>query len=101
MPISKEESKTRWSQLRALLCEWDPIGVMADPGASRDEYDCIARPVLGLLEGGASEAEIATHLRNEMAEHFGMSAESGDFIAVAHRLRTWFVENWSAPKGAG
>ena len=48
--LSKEQSRVRWAELRRLLCEWDPIGVMDDPEWPRDEYDCMIGPVLRLLE---------------------------------------------------
>ena len=101
MPISRRQSETRWSELRALLCEWDPIGVMGDPKVPRDEYDCLARPLLHLLEAGASEAEVVECLRNEITDHFGLSPKRYDFAAVSRRLRAWFVENWAEPKKTG
>jgi hypothetical protein len=94
-PLSKEQSRKRSGELRDLLCDWDPIGVMDDPEWPRDEYDCMVGSVLRLLEGGASETAIADYLRKEIAEHFGLSPEHYDFAVVAHRVRSWFQSGWA------
>jgi hypothetical protein len=92
--LTKRESRQRWSQLRALMCEWDPIGVMNDPGWPRDEYDCLVGPLLTLLQSGATDDEIGGYLRKEIVEHFGLSPDHYDFLAVAGRLRGWFDHGW-------
>jgi hypothetical protein len=97
--LSKEQSRARWGELRELLNEWDPIGVM--PDGPRDEYDCLAGPVLRMLEGGASHGQIADFLRSEIAEHFGLSPQHYDFGSVARGLRRWFHERWDGTKVAG
>jgi hypothetical protein len=47
---------------RVLWEDWDPIGVRARGGPS-DEYDSYAPGVLGLVQLGAAEREIAAHLK--------------------------------------
>ena len=37
--LAKPESRERWSQLRALICEWDPIGVLAVARRLRTWFD--------------------------------------------------------------
>lgn len=96
MALTKEESRRRWAELRALVCEWDPIGVMEDPDWPRDEYDGMLGPLLRLLESGASESDIACHLRTEITEHFGLSAQHYDFAATAAKIRSWFLETWAS-----
>jgi hypothetical protein len=76
------------------MCEWDPIGVMKDPDWPRDEYECLVGPLLTLLQSGATEAEIGGYLRNEMVEHFGLSPDHYDFLAVAGRVHSWFNLGW-------
>lgn len=90
----KRELRERSSQLRALMCKWDPIGVMGDPDWPRDEYDCLVGPVLTLLAEGASDKVIARSLRKEIDEHFGLSTDNYDFTEVARHLRTWFDHGW-------
>lgn len=92
--LSKRELRERSAQLRALMCQWDPIGVMDDPGWPRDEYDCLVGPLLTLLDSGASDEEIARYLRQEIDEHFGLTGDSYDFKAVADRVCRWFDRGW-------
>lgn len=92
--LSKRELRERWAQLRALMCEWDPIGVMGLPGWPRDEYDCLVGPLMTLLDSRACKEEIAHYLRHEVSEHFGLPPESYDLELVADRLRKWFDRGW-------
>ncbi|MBZ5497159.1 MAG: hypothetical protein LAP85_12210 [Acidobacteriia bacterium] len=92
--LSKRELRQRTAELRALMCEWDPIGVMDDPGWPRDEYDCLVGPVLTKLQAGASTSNIADYLRDEVRDHFGLSPKHYDFLAVASRVQSWFNRNW-------
>ena len=86
----KNQLKSQWAELRDLLCDWDPIGVMDDPEWSRDEYDCMIGPVLSLLAQGGSNADIAAHLRKEITEHFGLDDSYYDFEDVSRRITSWF-----------
>ena len=99
--LSKEQSRTRSAELQKLLCEWDPIGVTNSPDWPRDEYDCMAGPILRLLENGASSFEIAAYLRHEITEHFGFPQGPFKYWFVARRFRAWFDERWSGTKVAG
>ncbi len=92
--LSKRELRERSSQLRALMCEWDPMGVMLYPDWPRDEYDCLMGPVLSLLAQGASEEDIAQYLRKEIDEHFGLSQGNCDFTEFSRRLHRWFDHGW-------
>ncbi|MDZ7700311.1 MAG: hypothetical protein U5R49_26410 [Deltaproteobacteria bacterium] len=92
--LSKREIRERSAQLRALMCEWDPIGVRSDPNWSRDEYDCLVGPLLTLLIQRASEEQIAQYLRKETTEHFGLSPNNYDFPEAARRVRRWFDHGW-------
>ena len=98
--LSKEQSRARWSSLRGLFCEWDPIGVMDDPEWPRDEYDCMVGPSLRLLEAGAPEEEIAEYLFAEITGHFGLSGDRHGCRSFARRLRGWFTD-WKQAGGAG
>jgi hypothetical protein len=92
--LSKRELRERSAQLRGLVREWDPIGVMNEPGWPRDEYDCLVGPLLTLLGSGASEEGIARYLRKEIDEHFGLAPDNYDLTEVARRLRRWFDHGW-------
>lgn len=60
--------------VRAILNDWDPIGVIEN-GVPSDEYDCLIAPLLDHLAGGADAAAIAAVLRTELSDHFGMDPE--------------------------
>ncbi len=96
--LSKLESRRRWSEIRDLLNEWDPIGIMASRDWPRDEYECLAGPLLRLLEGNATQDEIADYLRNEIEGHFGLDPSRYEFRAVAARLQSWFAEHWAGSR---
>ncbi len=93
--LSKEQLRLRASDLRVLLCRWDPIGVMDDPEWPRDEYDCMIGPLLRLLESGNSEKDIVAYLRAQITEHFGLSPEHYDFASIARQIHSWFLERWA------
>jgi hypothetical protein len=82
--------KDEWFELRALLNEWDPIGVY-DPLTDfpPDEYDCMEGPLMSRLQRGDSVEQITEYLITELAEHFGLDPAPScrDF---AQRLVTWF-----------
>lgn len=92
--LTKREIRERFAQLRALMCEWDPIGVMSVPDCPRDEYDCLVGPLLTLLGSEASEEDIAAYFRKEIDEHFGLDPGNDDFTQVASRVRSWFDHGW-------
>jgi hypothetical protein len=76
------------------MCKWDPIGVMDQPDWSRDEYDCLVGQLLTMLQSGATNDAIAAYLRKEIVEHFGLSPDPYDFLAVARGARNWFDLGW-------
>jgi hypothetical protein len=86
--LNKEQSRQRYSELNALLCEWDPIGV--GPDVPTDEYECLAGPLMRMLESGATQAEITAYLRSELVEHFGLEPNIDEIEGVAARVREWF-----------
>ncbi|GAA1479212.1 hypothetical protein GCM10009623_36580 [Nocardioides aestuarii] len=58
-------------ELRALLNEWDPLGVFEpddghDGPSPVDEYDCIRDPLMSHLLRGDNRYEVAEYLRNEL-----------------------------------
>jgi hypothetical protein len=90
--VSRHKAKLRGKQrqLRALLTQWDPLGV-AD--SVPDEYDCLL-PILGHLYRGASERDIAEYIGGQLRDHFGIDAERRDETAFARRVFEWY---WAEP----
>ena len=91
------------AQLRALWCEWDPIGVLDDPDWPRDEYDDYLKPTLRLLETGAGVGAVAQYLNSVVGESLALG-ETGVMstrpILFASRLRDWYDENWAKSQPA-
>src|SRR5206468_6841739 len=98
MILSKQELRQRFSQLNALMCEWDPIEVMTDPNWPRDEYECLVGPLLTLLQSGASDAQIAGNSNEEEL------AETISALSVVDRCRcgdAFCAMIYTAPRPAG
>ncbi len=93
--ISRVKGALRKKQreLRDLLCEWDPIGVVTDFGDLRDEYDCLLG-IVGDLRQGMTEDELAAYLEEQLREHFGLDPAPHRPLVFAHRVFTWY---WSSP----
>ena len=83
--------------LRALLNEWDFLGV-AD--VVDDEYDCMVAPVLALLRDGAGRAEIGAFLIAELTDHFGLSRNGRDTDEIAGQVVAWWSDLRASGDGA-
>jgi hypothetical protein len=83
----RKEIRNRQGQLRTLLNEWDPAGLLHS-GAPRDEYDWIVDKLLGLLSQTTSQAEVAAFLEREVSEHCGTAAPDASRFAV--KAVAWF-----------
>jgi hypothetical protein len=75
--------------IRALLAEWDPLGVTKSDGSS-DEYECLVWPLTRLLDREASAEQVASFLSSELAGHFGVDGQTGEPGQFASRLIAWF-----------
>ena len=73
---------------RALLEQWDPLGVASVPG-EHAEYQAYAHEVYNLLARGASDVQIARFLhRAEDGELGHPELASRDLAPLVTRLRT-------------
>jgi hypothetical protein len=77
-------------ELRALLYEWDPIGVAPEPGWPRDEYDDLVDPLHQRLEAGAAAGELAVLLEAHVREHIGLEPDVDREERFAQRLVDWW-----------
>ena len=91
--LSKEESRKRWSELRAKWNEYDPIGVMSDPDCPLDEYEAYVGPTMRLLEQGATIDEIADYL-SAVSEHMGLSFDRARARKYSVEFIQWYRWNW-------
>ena len=97
MRAKAKKIRDRWSELRRLVNDWDPVGLIA-AGAPTDEYDCISGPLLRCLEEQASAGEIAEYLTGEFRDHFGVRIS--DAPVFARRVVSWH-QAFAAPGEAG
>jgi hypothetical protein len=95
--LDKSRMRQRGRELRALLNEWDPIGVVADGGPT-DEYDCLLWPLMRLLEQDATPRDIASFLKGELKGHFGLGPFVRRPMAFAERAKAWFDHGWADTK---
>ncbi len=96
--IDQEQSLKRYGEIRDLWCQWDPIGVMDDPGWPCDEYDAYLVPTLRLLEQGASKEELADYLSYIVGEYMGLGDRAIEYaqpMRFAGKLQAWFEMRWA------
>jgi hypothetical protein len=93
--ISRHKAAVRRKrrELRDMLTDWDPIGIIGEDGEPRDEYDCLLG-VIGDLRGGWSEIDLSRYLENQREYHFGLDPHSAQPHDFAHRVFEWY---WSDP----
>jgi hypothetical protein len=77
-------------ELRALLHEWDPIGVSAEPDWPADEYDELIDPLRERLAAGAPAGELAVFLERHVSEHIGLDPDVDREERFAARLVEWW-----------
>lgn len=73
---------------RALLEQWDPLGVASAPG-EHPEYQPYAHELYNLLARGASDVQIARYLHRAEGDELGHpELVSRDLAPLVTRLRT-------------
>lgn len=88
-PRNKHRTRESQKQLRALLMEWDPIGVGWTPEAA-DEYDCMISPLMHQLHDGTEERDIRRWIVAEVESHFGMRSDSHREAELAANIVRWW-----------
>jgi hypothetical protein len=79
------------AELQKLVWGWDLLDLRM-PGVEppEDEYDCLVGPLAGLLERGATHAEISRYLEQEMNQHFGYRPGPDHVGNSVSELLAWF-----------
>ena|SRR5829696_609332 len=77
-------------ELRALLYEWDPVGVSREPDWPADEYDELLEPLRDRLAAGAAAGELAVFLERHVQEHIGLEPDVDREERFAERLVAWW-----------
>ena len=75
---------------KVLAQVWDPIGTVSSGGPT-DEYSSYAPRVLGLLQRGATDDEVAAHLAHLETDELGVATTAAHRLPVARELRTTYV----------
>jgi len=96
--MQKHQARQVLAEICKFLWEqWDPIGVNDTPQAC-GEYDSYAGGIYSLLLRGATDAEIAQHLRRIETENMGLRGSSKEHLAsVVGALRAIDLESPEAP----
>lgn len=76
--------------MRALLYEWDPIGVSEEPDWPHDEYDELVDPLREKLAAGATAGDLAVFLERHVTEHIGLQPDADREERFAARLVEWW-----------
>jgi hypothetical protein len=76
-------------ELRALLYQWDPVGVAQEPDWPGDEYDDFVVPLREKLDSGATAGELAVFLEQEVRDHVGLEPDPDREERFAARLVDW------------
>jgi hypothetical protein len=78
---------------RILFEHWDPLGIRAGEGPE-DEYLGYVPQLIGRVQRGASDAELAEYLAELESRQMGLSAvPSGRRIDTAARIRAAVMEH--------
>jgi hypothetical protein len=96
--------EARRQELRAVMWEWDPLGIM---GVALTEYDCLVDPLIGELSRGVVDAaDLKAVLRRELQRmgddgysNARVEAESTDdaLDPIVQRISSWWESVPLAP----
>jgi hypothetical protein len=93
--MSGEERSEWWRQhgldeLRDLLNEWDPIGVMDEPDWPDNEYESLIAPLRERLDGGTTAGALEVYLEEYVRDHIGVDPDVDRESRLASRLVDWY-----------
>jgi hypothetical protein len=97
MKLDKQQSRQRWQEIRNLWCEWDPIGVLSEPGWAQDEYDHYLGPCLRFLEQKAGVEKLTAYLCTIVGNYMGLGQPGLDYANpqdFACKLQQWYSDKW-------
>jgi hypothetical protein len=103
---TRRRYEERQGELRGLIWEWDPLGLM---GVALDIYDSLVDGVLSALTGGGTDTEVEQALRSGLvymvADGYSASAaaresEPSALLPVVRGIRAWWESAPSRPPPA-
>jgi hypothetical protein len=87
------------NELRDLLCQWDPIGVMRDFDGPCDEYDCLIGPLLSMLDRNVTLEQVDDFLKHELDVHFGLgSPQKPGLEDISAKICEWYKKYQKPPE---
>ena len=86
-----------YDELRDLLNEWDPIGVMSEPDWPTNEYDAMLAPLREQLDEGATAGELEVFLERHVREYIGLEPDVDREARLAARLVEWYAARSGQP----
>ena len=92
MKLTEEQSRDRRRQLLDLLFQYDIASLVSNPDQA-DEYECLVDPLLGILQGRATESEIRGFLEWQVRTHFG-TFDCTRARESAGKLKAWYEASW-------
>jgi len=78
-------------ELREMLNQWDPIGVMEEPDWPNNEYDELIAPMRERLEAGATAGELEIYLEQYVRDHIGLEPDVDRESRLAARVVEWYA----------
>lgn len=94
--VDERDGEEQMREVRALLLEWDPIGVADQPEAA-DEYDCMIGPLVGHARNGDDVVVVLDRIARERIDHFGLDADLIADRALAEALLHWWRSRSGRP----
>jgi hypothetical protein len=89
-PRNRDRTRESQKQVRAILMEWDPIGVSDAPEAA-DEYDFMISPLMHLLYDGTDEQELLGRITFHR-DYMGLGEDTiGADRQIAANLLHWWA----------
>lgn len=89
MKDQQRHAKAFMDAIREVLVrDWDPIDLMSDPSAPRDEYDAYIGPLASALARGDTASTIAEQLSKIEQQEMGLGVvPSSSRLEVANKLK--------------
>ena len=84
-------------ELRALLNDWDPIGVMEEPDWPANEYEQLIPALRERLDAGATAGELEVFLEAHVRDHIGIEPDVDRESRLAEQLVDWYAAGGGDP----
>jgi len=95
MRLTKEQSRQRFAEIRALWTAYDPAGAMAIDPPPLDEYDGYCGTMLQMLDCNAGMDDLKAWLLSVL-DHMGLPLQVRQTAdAFIKKVSDWYQQNWA------